>query len=46
LRGVQQGQQGLMAAAASGERDAVVRAGDEYADKLTPEVEQLASCGN
>jgi CHASE3 domain sensor protein len=40
LHGVQQG---LMIAAASGERDAVVRAGDEYTDKLTPEVEQLAS---
>ena len=43
LHGVQQGQQALMAAAASGERDAVVRAGDEYTDRLTPEVEQLAA---
>ena len=43
LGGVRQGQQALMAAAASGDRDAVVRAGNEYADKLTPEVEQLAS---
>jgi methyl-accepting chemotaxis protein len=43
LHGVQQGQQALMAAAASGERDAVVRAGDEYTDRLTPEAEQLAS---
>jgi methyl-accepting chemotaxis protein len=43
LRGVQQGQQALMAAAANGEREAVVRAGNEYADKLAPEVEQLTS---
>ncbi len=43
LRGVQQGQQALMAAAASGEHDAVVRAGDEYGDKLAPEVEQLTT---
>jgi CHASE3 domain sensor protein len=43
LHSVQQGQQALMNAAASGERDAVARAGNEYADKLAPEVEQLSS---
>src|SRR5271170_1794411 len=43
LTGVRQGQQALMNAAAGGERDAVVRAGNEYADKLAPEVEQLTS---
>jgi methyl-accepting chemotaxis protein len=43
LHAVQQGQQALMVAGASGERDAVVRAGDEYADKLAPEVDQLTS---
>ena len=43
LHGVHQRQRALMDAAASGERDAVVRAGNEYADKLTPEVEQLGS---
>ena len=43
LTGVRQGQQELMNAAAGGERDAVARAGNEYADKLAPEVEQLTS---
>jgi methyl-accepting chemotaxis protein len=43
LHGVQQRQQLLMNAAASGERDAVARAGNEYADKLAPEVDQLSS---
>src|SRR5271170_611305 len=36
LHGVQQRQQLLMNAAASGERDAAARAGNEYADKLAP----------
>jgi methyl-accepting chemotaxis protein len=43
MRGIQQGQQALMVAAASGERDAMSRAGDEYSDKLAPKVEQLMS---
>src|SRR5271170_2890510 len=43
LTGVRQGQQELMNAAAGGERDAVARAGNEYADKLAAEVQQLTS---
>ena len=43
LAGVRQGQQALMDSAAGGDREAVVRAGNEYADKLAPEVEQLTS---
>ncbi len=43
LAGVRQGQQALMDSAAGGEHEAVVRAGNEYADKLAPEVEQLTS---
>jgi len=41
LPSIHQGQQALIAASASGERDAVVKAGNEYADKLTPEVDAL-----
>jgi methyl-accepting chemotaxis protein len=41
LPSIHQGQQALIAASASGERDAVVKAGNEYADKLTPEADAL-----
>jgi len=39
LPGIRQGQEALIAAAASGERDAIVKAGNDYADKLTPVVD-------
>src|SRR5271169_5525155 len=41
LPSIRQGQQALIAASANGEHDAVVKAGNEYADKLTPEVDAL-----
>jgi methyl-accepting chemotaxis protein len=41
LPNVRQGQEALITAATSGEHDAIVKAGNEYADKLTPEVDVL-----
>jgi len=43
LADVHGGQQALMDAAAGGEREAVVKSGNEYADKLTPEMNQVTS---
>jgi methyl-accepting chemotaxis protein len=41
LPGVRQAERGLMDSAASGEHDAVIKAGNDYADKLTPVVNEV-----